>query len=140
MAPDFTWLADVAYPSVVYRRLGRPLTFGQGARDDRRRLRWVRAFRTERADDGPGTLVPCRPLRVSAISRVQVSSPLGTTTREDGQQDANERSLEKQRRRLRERARAAFVEGAEEFSRVNSGRPLTRDELQRVLKRYPGDP
>ena len=41
--------------------------------------------------------------------------------------------------RLNERLRAAFVAGAEEDSRRRLGRGLTRDELERVLRRYPGD-
>jgi hypothetical protein len=40
---------------------------------------------------------------------------------------------------LNERLRAAFIAGAEEDSRRRLGRGLTRDELDRVLKRYPGD-
>lgn len=41
--------------------------------------------------------------------------------------------------RLNARLRAAFIEGAEEDSRRSLGRGLTRDELERVLRRYPGD-
>jgi hypothetical protein len=40
---------------------------------------------------------------------------------------------------LNRRLRAAFVEGAEEDSRRRLGRALTREELERVLRRYPGD-
>ena len=43
------------------------------------------------------------------------------------------------RRRLNERLRTAFLQGAEEDSRRRLGRGLTREELQRVLRRYPGD-
>jgi len=43
------------------------------------------------------------------------------------------------RRRLNERLRAAFMAGAEEQSRRALGRGLTGDELERVLRRYPGD-
>lgn len=49
-------------------------------------------------------------------------------------------ALEGRRSRFREHARAAFLQGAEEHSLATFGRPLTRDELERVLKRYPGDP
>lgn len=42
-------------------------------------------------------------------------------------------------RSLSERLRAAFAEGAEEDSRRRLGRGLTREELERVLRRYPGD-
>jgi hypothetical protein len=45
----------------------------------------------------------------------------------------------KRRADLNRRLRAAFVEGAEEDSRRRLGRGLTRDELERVLRRYPGD-
>lgn len=41
---------------------------------------------------------------------------------------------------INERARRAFLEGAaQEWARRN-GRPLTREELDRLLRRYPGDP
>jgi hypothetical protein len=40
---------------------------------------------------------------------------------------------------LAQRARQAFLDGAEEESRRAMGRPLTPDEQQRVLDRYPGD-
>lgn len=43
------------------------------------------------------------------------------------------------RARLNERLRAAFIEGAEEDSRRRLGRGLTREELGRILRRYPGD-
>jgi hypothetical protein len=35
--------------------------------------------------------------------------------------------------------RLAFIEGAEEDSRRRLNRPLTADELQRILLSYPGD-
>ena len=35
--------------------------------------------------------------------------------------------------------RAAYIEGAEEDSRRRLGCGLTREELDRVLQRYPGD-
>jgi hypothetical protein len=40
---------------------------------------------------------------------------------------------------LRIAARLAFIEDAEEESRRRLNRPLTADELRRVLRRYPGD-
>jgi hypothetical protein len=43
------------------------------------------------------------------------------------------------RAELNRRLRAEFVEGAEEDSRRRLGRGLTREELERVLRRYPGD-
>jgi hypothetical protein len=42
-------------------------------------------------------------------------------------------------RRLEERLRAEFIAGTEEESRRWLGRPLTPEELARVLRRYPGD-
>jgi hypothetical protein len=43
------------------------------------------------------------------------------------------------RQRLNERLRAEFIAGAEMEWRKRSGRPMTAEELQRVLRRYPGD-
>jgi len=40
---------------------------------------------------------------------------------------------------LNRKLRLAFIAGAEERSRREVGRPLTADELRRVLLRYPGD-
>jgi hypothetical protein len=44
------------------------------------------------------------------------------------------------RRKLNERLRRAFIEGAEEQSQRDLGRPLTAEELRRILAQYPGDP
>ena len=41
--------------------------------------------------------------------------------------------------RLNQCLRAAFIEGAEADSRRRLSRGLTREELERVLRRYPGD-
>jgi hypothetical protein len=49
------------------------------------------------------------------------------------------RDTQDRRADLNRRLRAAFVEGAEEDSRRRLGRGLTREELERVLRRYPGD-
>lgn len=40
---------------------------------------------------------------------------------------------------LNRRLRLAFIQGAEERSRLEHGRGLTGEELRRVLRRYPGD-
>jgi hypothetical protein len=40
---------------------------------------------------------------------------------------------------LNRRLRAEFIAGAEEDSRRRLGRGLTAEELERVLRRYPGD-
>lgn len=46
---------------------------------------------------------------------------------------------EQHRARLNQRLRQAFIEGAEEDSQWRLGRGLTAEELERVLRRYPGD-
>ena len=43
------------------------------------------------------------------------------------------------RRHLRAWRRAEFMARAEAESMRSLGRPLTRDEMMRVLRRYPGD-
>jgi hypothetical protein len=43
------------------------------------------------------------------------------------------------RARLNKRLRQAFIDGAEVDSRRQLGRGLTAEELERVLRRYPGD-
>lgn len=43
------------------------------------------------------------------------------------------------RQRLRERLRAEWIAGAEEERRRRTGREMTAAELERVLRRYPGD-
>lgn len=47
--------------------------------------------------------------------------------------------VQDRRQRLRERLRAEWVRGAEEEWRRRTGRPMTAVELERVLRRYPGD-
>jgi hypothetical protein len=42
-------------------------------------------------------------------------------------------------RELNRRLRAAFIAGDEERSRREVGRGLTDEELERALRRYPGD-
>ena len=42
-------------------------------------------------------------------------------------------------RELNRRLRVAFIAGAEEQSQREAGRGLTEQELERVLRRYPGD-
>ena len=41
---------------------------------------------------------------------------------------------------INERARRAFLEGAAEAWTRANGRPPTHEELERLLRRYPGDP
>ena len=47
--------------------------------------------------------------------------------------------LEAHRKELNRKLRLAFLRGAEERSQAALGRPLTEDELRRVLRQYPGD-
>jgi hypothetical protein len=46
---------------------------------------------------------------------------------------------QERRARLNQRLRQAFIEGAEVDMRRLLGRGLTVEELERVLRRYPGD-
>jgi hypothetical protein len=55
--------------------------------------------------------------------------------REEANADEQEPPVVRLNRRLRE----AFIAGAEECSRRRFGRGLTQGELERVLRRYPGD-
>ena len=48
-------------------------------------------------------------------------------------------ATDERRERVNERLRQAFIEGAEEDTRRRLGRGLTAEELERVLRRYPGD-
>jgi hypothetical protein len=48
-------------------------------------------------------------------------------------------SLQNRRRRFKERARAEYLAGAEMEWRKRNGRSMTVEELQRALRRYPGD-
>ena len=49
------------------------------------------------------------------------------------------RRLRDRRQRFRERARAEYITGAEEEWRGRMGRPMTAEELERVVRPYPGD-
>jgi hypothetical protein len=49
------------------------------------------------------------------------------------------RGVRNRRQRFQERARMEYVQGAEAESRRRIGRGLTAAELERVLRRYPGD-
>ena len=49
-----------------------------------------------------------------------------------------EHGVQRKRARVNERLREAFAAGAEEQSRQSAGRGLTPDELDRVLRQYPG--
>ena len=43
------------------------------------------------------------------------------------------------RKRFKQRARAEYIAGKEEEWRRRTGRPMTATELERVIRRYPGD-
>jgi hypothetical protein len=43
------------------------------------------------------------------------------------------------RQRFKDRARMEYIAGAKEDWRRRTGRPMTAEELERVLRRYPGD-
>ena len=47
--------------------------------------------------------------------------------------------VQEHRRRLNQRLRAEWLAGAEEEWRRRTGRPMMAAELERVLRRYPGD-
>jgi hypothetical protein len=47
--------------------------------------------------------------------------------------------VDERRRELRERLRAAWISGAEEEWRRRTAKPMTAAELERVLRRFPGD-
>jgi hypothetical protein len=48
-------------------------------------------------------------------------------------------SLRNRRQRARERLRAEYIDAAEAAWRRRRGRPMTADELRRILRKYPGD-
>jgi hypothetical protein len=48
-------------------------------------------------------------------------------------------AIRKRRDRLKQRARAEYLASAEEDWRLLTGRPMTTEELEGALRRYPGD-
>lgn len=80
--------------------------------------------------------VPCGRIRGTVVGRVPRAAGLGEMT---SMQKAEPPRFEPRRVSLNERLRAAFITGAEEHSRRRLGRGLTREGLERVLQRYPGD-
>ncbi len=76
---------------------------------------------------GRGSLAKDRAERATGTPRVTVG-------------EGRSRDPDRERhQRLNERLRAEFIAGAEEDSRRRLGRGLTPEELERVLRRYPGD-
>jgi hypothetical protein len=55
--------------------------------------------------------------------------------------DANRpvKAEQNRRQRFKERARMEYLAGVEEDLRRRTGRPMTVEELERALRRYPGD-
>jgi hypothetical protein len=49
-------------------------------------------------------------------------------------------AIRNRRQRFKQRARAEYVAGAEAEWRQRTGRPMTVQELERMLRRYRGDP
>ena len=47
--------------------------------------------------------------------------------------------LRNRRQRFKERARAEYVAGVEAAWRRRIGRPMSAEELERILRLYPGD-
>ena len=43
------------------------------------------------------------------------------------------------RQRFKERARAEYLAGVEDEWRRRTGRPMTTEELERAIRRYPGE-
>jgi hypothetical protein len=54
-------------------------------------------------------------------------------------QEVESKALTERRANLNRRLRLAFMKGAEEHSRREAGRGLSEEELERGLRRYPGD-
>lgn len=50
-----------------------------------------------------------------------------------------DRAEARRRRHVNERLRSEYIAGAEEEWRMRTGRQMTAAELERVLRRYPGD-
>ncbi len=48
-------------------------------------------------------------------------------------------ALRNRRKRFKERARAEYIQGAEEAWRRRTGRPMTATELEEALRRYRGE-
>jgi hypothetical protein len=99
------------------------------------------ARRVLREDSGK---VPRRDLQVDAITvprsdhllcdaMALLSLSMGDPERHVARPDQDRRA------RLNQRLRQSFIEGAEVDMRRLLGRGLTAEELERVLRRYPGD-
>ncbi len=50
---------------------------------------------------------------------------------------ADREQSDRRRRRLNQRLRAEYIAGADEEWRERTRRPMTAEELERVLRRYP---
>jgi hypothetical protein len=75
-------------------------------------------------------------------SLVTYLRPIPSATSRPSVEDGNRHMIieaDDRRARLNQRLRQAFISGAEEDSRRRLGRGLTAEELERVLRHYPGD-
>jgi hypothetical protein len=79
------------------------------------------------------------PLLIPTAFFVNRLCRLGASKPEWNRATVDEREFEKLRLMPNRRLRQAFLDDAEERSARVLGRPLTHDELTRVLRHYPGD-
>ena len=56
-----------------------------------------------------------------------------------GMRAQDDEAIRRKKAELNRKLRQAYIKGAEERSRRALGRGLTADELERVLRQYPGD-
>lgn len=92
----------------------------------------------------PSALSGTTPARSSSVTRTTrparsaiTLSDVAGSRRESGAPESEDPRA--RRAELNRKLRQAFIEGAEERSRRELGRGLTPDELDRILRRYPGD-
>jgi len=79
-------------------------------------------------------------MNVVSVNGTRIKRPGAATLNRVEDRDSRAADTIRERRaRLNQRLRQAFIEGAEEGSRRRIGCGLTVEELERVLRRYPGD-
>ena len=78
-------------------------------------------------------------VRASVSSRRDRCAPPRTIPRMTVNRPAFRIDSAVRRHRLNERLRAEFIAVAEEEWRRRTGRSMTAEEVERVLRRYPGD-
>jgi hypothetical protein len=83
------------------------------------------------------------PTPVVGASTIRTGPRLAALTEEAAHQrcEAPERPIDRAdwQQQMNRRLRAEFMAGAEEEHRRRSGPPMTAEELERVLRQYPGD-